>query len=371
MGHATTSQVREGDVVTIALKHVVIGTDLHVPFQIPDLLSNRIQAAIVANAFQMCSDASCNDGFNFKPDADNDGRVVYFSNDIKKSQRSLSFGTLPMFGPFEYNGNPVGISLHVVKLANDQSASLAPMLTALSSIGLQSGLPTEVSSVLNTMGSNLLKGFEVRLLRYDTLLMQGGSANDRSLGISRFVYGDYIVIRTEERSQEINFGDLRYDPATARLYRDVACTPAHEVSDVTYGVIQVLRGNRSAYIKAANLANLRKQVDDFANSRMANLPSQVLAKLARDTAFELDLKRVRAATQLGLSGNVIEKEALYAILKKMEASTAGTRNMQAERYNDAEVDSLLNALMVAIGQNFSRPLSAEMIFNNIKSAWSN
>lgn len=342
---APEATVRANDIVNVALKHVVIGRDLHVPFQVPDLLSGRIQAAIVANAFEMCPDSNCNGGYDFRPDADKEGRVVYFSNDITKDQRILSFGALPMFGPFKYAGHPVGISLHVVKLANDQSANMGPLLTSLATLGQQGGLSTEANGMLASLGANLLKGFDVRLLRYDSQLVRG-DIDDRSLGLPKFRYGDYIVVRQEERSNDIDISRYHYRPGTAKLYTDELCVT--EADNLTYGVIQVFKGDRVAYLKQAKLQELQQALQNLVAAPKTAATSQSLDEVLRSQAFQLDLDQLRRAPEyVGKPGQRAEdKEAFLTILKKLAASPKdGASN--AGLYTAAEVERLRTALKVA------------------------
>ena len=353
-----TAVVQKDDPVAVALKHVVLGTDLHVPFQIPDLLSNRIQVAVVANAFEMCGAATCDGGFDFRPNADLDGRVVYFSNDVKRDQRSLSFGAMPMFGPFQYQGNPVGFSLHVVKLANDQSANLSPLLTTLADYGKQSGaaLTTEVGALLNSIGTNLLKGFDVRLLRYDTLLYSAGVSDDRSLGIPKFRYGDYIVVRKEDRDQEFDFSKYCYEPKTGKLFNggcsegkdSPTCAAGTEATDVTYGVIQVLKAAAPAQAKYQLFKGLQADVARLAAEQGPNLTAKSVTEVVRAGNFKADLALVRAVKSITHGSDDEAKERLLAILKKLKDSEPhGAQNdKNPDNYDARQIAELKNALEV-------------------------
>ena len=346
--------VKKDDSVAVALKHIVLGTDLHVPFQIPDLLSNRIQVAVVANAFEMCGAATCDGGFDFRPNADQDGRVVYFSNDVKKDQRSLSFGAMPMFGPFQYQGNPVGFSLHVVKLANDQSANISPLLTTLADYGKQSGaaLTPEVGALLNSIGTNLLKGFDVRLLRYDTLLYSAGVSDDRSLGIPKFRYGDYIVVRKEDRDQEFDFSKHCYEPKTGKLFNagcsedknSTTCTPGTEATDVTYGVIQVLKAAAPAWAKVQLLKELQEKVARLAADQGPNLTAKSVTEAVRAGTFKADLALVKAVKSIMTGSDDEAKERLLAILTKWKESETRQSKPEADDYDAGQRSQLRTAL---------------------------
>lgn len=347
--------VQKDDAVAVALKHIVLGTDLHVPFQIPDLLSNRIQVAVVANAFEMCGADTCSNGFDFHPSPDQAGRVVYFSNDVKRDQRSLSFGAMPMFGPFAYQGNPVGFSLHVVKLANDQSANLSPLLTTLADYGKQSGaaLTPEVGALLNSIGTNLLKGFDVRLLRYDTLLYSAQLSDDRSLGIPKFRYGDYIVVRKEDRDQEFDFSRYCYEPKTGKLFNagcsegkdPTTCTPGTEATDVTYGVIQVLKAAAPAWAKIQSLKELQDKVARLAADQGPNLTAKSVTEAVRAGNFKADLALVKAVKSIMTGSDDEAKERLLAIVTKWkESKTPVEGKPKTDDYEAGQLSQLQIAL---------------------------
>ncbi len=362
--------VAQQDHVAVALKHVVLGSDLSFPIQIPDLLSNRIQVAVVANAYEMCTDSNCPSGFNFRPDADQEGRVVYFSNDVRWDQTTLSFGALPMFGPFPYQGNPVGFSLHVVKLANDQSANLGPMLTTLANLGKQSSaaLGSEVGAVLNSIGSNLLKGFDVRLLRYDTMLYSAGFADDQSLGISKFYYGDYIVVRKEDRTQEVDFSKFRYNPQNGHLYSDSQCTAGSEVRDLTYGVIQVLKASQAANGKPQLLKELRTGLAELASADGANLTAGAVQTVYKTASFKADLDLVRRSRGFRKAGDFEGQEGFLAVIQRVKSSTSSDgKTAQGAPYTVEQLDQIKNAARVLYGIDWTK--TDQEIFDKAKAAW--
>jgi hypothetical protein len=271
-----------------------------------------------------------------------------------------------MFGPFSYQSRPVGMSLHVVKLPNDQSANLGPMLSSLASLAQQGSISPDANAILSTLGTNLLKGFEVRLLRYDTQLV-ADSAEDQSLGIPKFYYGDYIVARREDRTKDIPFGEYFYDLNTAKLFSDCDCKT--EIQDVTYGVIQVLRGDALAYSKQSQLVELQQAVQSLNAARISGLSvsAQAFAEVVKQKDFELNLKTVRLSPTFSKEAgkNVDDKEALLIILKKLAASINGGAPSE-DAYSKSEVEGLRTALKVAFPNlSISSPMDAGDVYDRI------
>lgn len=319
------SAVKPNDIVNVILKKVTIGTDAYISMQTADKLANGAQLAIVANAYEMCDTQPCPVGMTYGADDYKEGKVVYFSDNVMPDQKQFSFGAVPMFGPFKYHGYPVGIQLHVVKVANDQTGKLGPMLSALASAAQNSGLSVGATSILNSIGSNLLKGFDVRLMRYHSQFNQAvKNEDDKSVGITKLYYGDYIVIRTEKRQEDIDFDEFCYDPRKAKLYdrQGDDCTDNTEKSNkVTYGIINVSKGDREAYAKQETYLTLSQALQS-SSTGPNGLSAKVVSDIVKPAAFNSDLLILQESPKLSKT-NIAYITKVKGVLDKLGASTAG------------------------------------------------
>lgn len=249
-GNENTYVVQKDSAYEVTLKHVRMDK-----FNADFWNRSKGEFAIVARAFEMSADpTNPAGGFNFRPDAANGGRVIYYSNDVWRNQ-SLNFGQIPMFGPVVYNGNPVGISVFVLEIdtAND-NVQMGTLLSTLAGIGQLVSVPgSPVYSLLENLGSSLINANKDDLLmRYDTTFRssQGSLPNIRT---SLFRYGDYVLIRKEERDHSIDWKNYWYNPGNGIVYTNAACDAP---LDGAYGVIQINRAHAPAFFQTELLGEL-------------------------------------------------------------------------------------------------------------------
>ena len=103
-----SQEIVKGDIYEVLLKRVHISDHYR-----PDFLqfSKGGKIAILANGFEMQSGGNgALGGFDYSRSSAGDSRVIYFSEDVRAGQ-FLEFGQIIMFGPAEYHGNPLGVSL--------------------------------------------------------------------------------------------------------------------------------------------------------------------------------------------------------------------------------------------------------------------
>lgn len=211
---ARASAVRPGDIYEVNLFPVKMES-----FK-ADFASDKGQFAIVARAYESSgSPESAPAGLDFRPDAVAGGRVIYYSDDVRQKQ-TLNFGMVPMFGPVEHSGNPVGVSLFLVEVDSAKdNAKMSALLSTLAGIGRSISVPaTPAFNVLESLGTALLNGNRDDLLmRYDTTLRPVQSAQ-KDLRTAFIRYGDYVLIRSDKRDVPIDWSKLHYRPADKRLY---------------------------------------------------------------------------------------------------------------------------------------------------------
>lgn len=358
-----SGQVAKDDIYEVVLKRIKLGSDIHT--RLADALETNMKIAVVAKGFQMASSPGAQDGFDYSPTSANAGRVVYYSDDVRKEQ-ALSFGQLIMFGPVQYNGNPVGVSLYVIKLANE-GGKMGPLLSSLATLGKSVGGNVEVLGILETLGTRLLNGQDVRYFRFDTML--GSQANSvPNLYGAYLTYGDYVLIRREDRSKPIQVSSYRYDPQTARLYSDEHCE--NPVTDLSYGVIQVNRGSAEAFMKWATYDTLRTAV---AQAGQNSDPKAATAALAKVQA-SLDRNFLVLAGKWK-SPEVIptpeQKIRLAAILDKVVNSVRKTPGTPTYPPDDLErmLDELTYRFKLTVNRTATRDDLMQKFLQELGKSW--
>ncbi|HYN53620.1 MAG TPA: hypothetical protein VES38_02810 [Methylotenera sp.] len=256
---AESNELVKGDIYSVLLKRVHIGTE----FKADGLFVKKGELAIIANAFEMQKDkSSAIYGLDFSKSAADSGRVIYYSDDVLPGQ-FLNFGQLIMFGPMEYQGNPLGISLFALELDNTKkSEKVSALLTSLAELGSKfSGPISPIFGVLQELGTSLVRNNkDDLLLRYDSTIISTASAKP-NLHALFGVYGEYVLIRSSEREKVINWENYSYKPSSGVLYNDSSCSVGNEYKG-TYSVIQVNKATTEAHASYATLKAFKEALDN-------------------------------------------------------------------------------------------------------------
>ena len=84
------------------------------------------------------------------------GRVVFYSDDIYKNQRSNEFD-IPIYGPAPYEGGPLSIDLWVLELDRAESEQMSALLTSLSDLSKDvSSVAVPGAGILHQLGTAFL-----------------------------------------------------------------------------------------------------------------------------------------------------------------------------------------------------------------------
>lgn len=186
--------------------------------------------------------------FNFKPGAEREARLVYFSHDVRPGQ-FFNLHNLPVYGPIEFHGRPLGIDTFIIEIdAEDQQAFA--VFKSLASAGAKAFAPAApILGLLDGLGSSLLNsGTDDVQYRYSFVL-------DPSGGYKGTVYataeaGDYVFIRTQNRDLQVEWKDLFLDHNTGRVWTTRNGT-AELFRDHTYLSVQVLKNAGSEDVSLA------------------------------------------------------------------------------------------------------------------------
>lgn len=269
-GEAGLLPVKRKDVYEVTLKHIKLA-------ELPEGSSlPRQKIAVLVKGFEMAGkdETVLTDdmGFDFSSESSNLGRIVYYSDDVKPGQ-ALNFGQLNMFGPLPYQGHPVGVTVYVLKLADDIGPALKPLLGTIAQIG-KTVSPLNASGIgmLESIGSRLLEGSDEVLFRYDTTLRSSDGTVD-DLAFAHLAYGDYVLLRTENRTEKIDWKQFLYNPQNGKLYKNTQkingeCKDGpqgNEVSEHSYGVIQINKARNEAAAYYAEFSGFRKNIAEAVN----------------------------------------------------------------------------------------------------------
>lgn len=254
------------------------------PFQKRDNTQGEI--AIVVKVFEMTSE---ND-FDFKGGSSLDGRLVYYSDDVRK-QQFLNFSQMPIYGPITYKGQPLAIVIHILEL-DSSKAQAKKLMKPLAELGQKAFAPGEpILKILDMLGGALLSGNETTddvEFRYYMVLSPGeGGHADLSHGYLEA--GNYVFIREEDRQKDTewekitlnqNEGRLKWENsqsssiAGANLNRET-----DYYKDNTYLVVQINKGFDGVELDLKQ--NTYRVFRDFLYAKEGGIEKQFLAELSK------------------------------------------------------------------------------------------
>jgi len=175
----------------------------------------RGEIAIVANV----GERSGTTGLTFDPSEIQNGRVIYYNEDVRETGQLINAKNLPVYGPITYGGNPIYMDWSVLELDNKENAAARQLLKQLASLGSAVAAPyTPVLQLLNSLGGALIaaNGDDLEM-RYQLEADSYFDCNDASHDgcakevVSRMPLreGYYAFIRSENRSEDFDLSQIR------------------------------------------------------------------------------------------------------------------------------------------------------------------
>lgn len=250
----------------------------------------------------------------FSPEAVNSGRLVYYSDDVRKNQ-FLNFSSLPVYGPIDYKGNPFVIVIHIIEIDASKNY-LKRLLQTLVGAGKKVYPPSSpVLSLLDELGGALLKGKEsnndVEFRYHMVLYPQGGH---EKLKMPNIEAGDYVFVRKEDRADPVKWENIVLDPNEGRLYTNKNNTQPpntagatetskcqqqdrefeHLYTDETYLTLQINKGMRAIELNLQEniFGNFLKKLEALEEASAEDI-EELTSQLVKDRVQLRVFDRVR------------------------------------------------------------------------------
>ncbi|MEM7120170.1 MAG: hypothetical protein AAF563_02760 [Pseudomonadota bacterium] len=289
-------EIEAGDSVAIRLQQAYIEDCIEGGFDPTDGWGHNCEIAVIVDVFEF--DGSAQHDFDFSAEGKERGRVVYYSEDVVPGQH-LNFNNMPIYGPIEYNGGPIGMNIFILELETE-NAQASALLDTLASIGGMAYAPAQpIFNALNSLGSALLTGSTD-----DTNFEYAVTFDPDSNGAypyARLAVGDYIFVREQDRSAETPWDMLTYDQNTGRLfyktsrYNDdgtLLARAGDPFLESTYISIQINKNLSSVRLDLSQntYGVLRAKLDE-ADAAAANRLSEAGQDIIKETATLLTMRR--------------------------------------------------------------------------------
>lgn len=179
---------------------------------------------------------------DFKSPAES-GRLVFYSDDVRKGQ-PLNFTNMPIYGPITYNGGPLALRISIFELdvVSEQAKALIGVVAQLGSTAYAPAAP--VLGALNKIGQGLAGGEQNdKELMYWMVLDPSEGSHD--LNHFTLEVGNYVFVRSEDRTKEIPWNDLVLNENEQILYWKKDKLPYEEN---TYFVVEIQKAISSMNI---------------------------------------------------------------------------------------------------------------------------
>lgn len=335
------AKIVKGDTITIDLKQVFV-KDFTERSGLFDLNGTKGEVAIVANVFEMSNEGGKNK-IDFGPDSINNGRVIFFSSDVRKGQY-LNLSQIPMYGPMRYNGNRLVMQIYVIEI-DAQNSQMTSLLSTLASLGGTAYPPASpVLKVLETLGSSLIKANknDIEFAYTMTLLPDAGSGYAEPAILSA---GNYIFGRREDRTQDFDWAGLRYDDRTGRLEKSDGAL----FRDETYLTLQVDKGydEISLELEQTTLTELVGQLSEEKASQVGEVTA-IATEYAESVKRLKERNKARKLLNKIQRGGLVANEANSAAVELMDTVTEGIATRKdttvADTLEEADLDYLLRGI---------------------------
>ena len=169
--------------------------------------TTRGEIAIVAHLGEISSSR----GLTVNPaDAESNGRVIYYNNDVRESGQLINTLNNPIYGPKKYGGKGFIFELWMLELDNNENDRMKALLDSLSGIGGASYPPSvPILSVLNTLGGALLSGNQDDVEAHFQMTFDAPSGDSGSQ-VPRLplAEGYYAVVREEDRDLDPDWDQI-------------------------------------------------------------------------------------------------------------------------------------------------------------------
>lgn len=231
--------IRKGDSITIRLRQGFISQFWELPLNPFRKFRPNGEIAVIVRAFEFDGDDATED-FDFGPGGIEEGRLVFFSNDVEEDQ-FLNFDNMPIYGPITYEGNPIGIDISVIEI-DSNSDQMNALLDTLATAGGRAYPPAApILSILDQLGGSLLRSGTNDIEMRFTLALDPPNGY-RGLFYPRVETGDYVFIREDDRQANTNWAKLELDANSGRIYKVLENSKRLPYRDNSYMVMQINKG---------------------------------------------------------------------------------------------------------------------------------
>jgi len=296
------NKIVAGDPISVSIKQVFV-KDFSEFRSLLRIARNEPTSGDIAIVASTCEDPCSR---KFGSDGVKNSKVIYYSDDVRRGQ-FLNFSNLHgVYGPITYNGNPFKMDIYIVELDADgtQLTNLAENLAILGETFYPPAHPA--SSILSSLADVFIKDDQDDTAMAFSFDLKSMSATTAAVNPDTAILeaGNYIIIRSEDRSKQIPWTELSFNNHVGRVvYKsckdDVEPVDSCFYLDNSYVVVEITKADNAIANDSQQM--LFSALKNTISGSGGTMNSQVSAESISKIKESLDSLEVRTAASEFLS----------------------------------------------------------------------
>ena len=258
--------LESGDALSVSLKQVFI-KDLTEGRSALRYIRGEPATADVAIVASACENPCAR---KFGAEGVRNSKVIFYSNDVREGQYLNLSNLHGVYGPIAYNGNPFKVDIYIIEL-DESGEKVRNLLGSLASLGQTFYPPAHpAATVLSALAETFIQDDQddnVFTYSFDLVAKNPDSKNPSTAHLE---VGDYVLIRSEDRSKIIPWKELSLNKSVGRVVKNSSdCTTTTEpdtscyYTENSYVVLEVSKAGSSIATDSQQVvfSALRSQLD--------------------------------------------------------------------------------------------------------------
>lgn len=226
-------KIQAGDAISVTLKQVFLN-DLEEWRSVLRIARSEPATADVAIVASTCESPCAR---KFGVEGIKNSKVIFYSNDVREKQFLNLSNLHGVYGPITYNGRPFKIDIYVIEL-DESGEKTRNLLGSLANLGQTFYPPAHpAAAVLSTLAETFIQDDQddnVFTYSFD-LAGQNTISNERNPNTAYLEAGDYVLIRSEDRTKQVPWGNLALNKSVGRVVkREGNCATTREPDQTCY-----------------------------------------------------------------------------------------------------------------------------------------
>jgi hypothetical protein len=135
---------------------------------------------------------------DFSNNSVDDARVIYYSDGVRVKGQPLNFTSIPVYGPYKYNGGLISIQLYVLEQDAEESKQFSSVLNKLASLGsLAYPQNSDLLGVLNDLGDSLISSSSTDDKEFSHFLVLHPSDGVENIQQATLQVGNFVIIKDD------------------------------------------------------------------------------------------------------------------------------------------------------------------------------